>query len=43
MKSKSGYTKFLVPVLAAGLIVSFSVPAFAAGNVKRGKRQYDQW
>ncbi len=43
MKSKSGYTRFLVPVLAAGLIVSFSVPAFAAGNAKRGKRLYDQY
>ena len=43
MKRKSGYAQLLVSVLTVGLIVSLSVPAFAAGNAKRGKRLYDQY
>ncbi len=43
MKRISGYRKILLPALAAGLILSLAVPCFAAGNVKRGKRQYDQF
>jgi len=43
MKRKAGHLKLLVAVLTVGLLVSLSMPAFAAGNVKRGKRLYDQY
>lgn len=43
MKIKFGYTKLLIPVLTAGLIVSLSIPVLGAGNPKRGKRIYDQF
>ncbi len=43
MITKTGCKKWLAPVLAAGLLLSFTIPALAAGDAKRGKRQYDQY
>ena len=42
---KTGHTFFRIvsPILTVGLLIAFTVPCFAAGNVKRGKRQYDQF
>ena len=43
MITKTGCKKWLASVLVAGLLLSFTTPALAAGDVKRGKRQYDQF
>jgi mono/diheme cytochrome c family protein len=43
MKTGCKFFRVVAPILTVGLLIAFTTSCFAAGNVKRGKRQYDQY
>ncbi len=43
MKKQNRLGRVFMSILIIGLTIALSVPSFAAGNAKRGKRKYNQF